>query len=77
MIDFKTGISHRSTVSRAARKSISKAKFMNFLRHLTEYLQVSAVVETGTSFGLNALNLAESSSVEKVVSIEGSDIIHG
>lgn len=76
VIDFKSGSARRSTVAVAAQKSISRERFMNFLRQLTDYLQVRAVLETGTSLGLNSLSLAESDSVEKVVSIEGSDIIH-
>lgn len=76
VIDFKTGVSRRSTVGDVARTSLSSSCFSNFLRLLCEELQVKVVLETGTSLGINALYLAEASSVEKVVSIEGSETIH-
>jgi predicted O-methyltransferase YrrM len=76
VIDFKSGKTKRSTIGGVARSSFSTPKFMDFLRLLTEHLGAAVVLETGTSLGLNALNLAESDLTKKVVSIEGSEIIY-
>lgn len=76
VVDFKTGKSKRTTVGAVAASSLSSLKFMNFLRLLTEYLKASVILETGTSLGLNAVSLSKSKSLNKVVSIEGSEIIH-
>lgn len=76
VIDFKTGKSRRSTVGSVAKTSLSSTKFMNFLRLLSEYVQTSTILETGTSLGLNAISLSQAIGVNTVVSIEGSEIIH-
>lgn len=75
VVDFKSGRVKRSTVGNVARTSLSQPKFSNFLRLLCDYLEVNIVLETGTSLGINSLYLAHSSSVKKVITIEGSDII--
>jgi predicted O-methyltransferase YrrM len=76
IIDFKTGKTTRKPVKDVANRSLSSRKFMHFLRLLTDYLHAETVLETGTSLGLNARSLAMSETVQKVVSIEGSAIIH-
>ncbi len=75
-IDFKTGKTRRAPIKDVANRSLSSMKFMHFLRLLSDYLQAETVLETGTSLGLNARSLALSETVQKVVSIEGSAIIH-
>jgi len=76
VIDFKTGRTQLKTVGNVARTSLSQSKFSNFLRLLCDYLEIKTVLETGTSLGINALYLSHAKSVEKVVSIECSDIIY-
>lgn len=76
VLDFKSGSINRSTVGNVARRSLSQPRFSNFLRLLCEYLNAKTVLETGTSLGINARYLAVAETVEKVVTIEGSDIIH-
>lgn len=76
VVDFKTGRVRRKTVGAVARASLSGPSFSEMLVRLCDYLQVRSVLETGTSLGFNALYLAQSETVEKVVSIEGSDSLH-
>jgi len=76
VIDFKTAKTRRATVGDVATSSLSKLKFMHMLRLLCNYLQAEVVVETGSSLGLNARSLAGGETIRRVVSIEGSDIIH-
>ncbi|MCP4457597.1 MAG: hypothetical protein GY816_06165 [Cytophagales bacterium] len=76
VVDFKTGRTHLRTIGSVARTSLSKPKFSNLLRLLCDELKIKTILETGTSLGLNALYLSRGKSVEKVVSIEGSDIIY-
>ena len=76
VVDFKTGRTQLRTVENVARTSLSKPKFSNFLRLLCDELEIKTVLETGTSLGINALYLSQGKHVEKVVSIEGSDIIY-
>ncbi len=74
--DVKTGRSRRATIGDVAKRASSQPKFSNFLRLLCEQLEIKTVLETGTSLGINCQYLAEANCVEKVVSIEGSKIIH-
>jgi predicted O-methyltransferase YrrM len=74
--DFKTKKSRRATIASIAKSSLSSPKFMNMLRRLTDHIHASVVLETGTSLGLSVLHLAESTSADKIVSIEGSEILY-
>ena len=76
VVDFKTGRNRRSTIGATARSSLSSPKFSGFLKLLCDKLKIKSVLETGTSLGINALYLSRGIHVKKVVSIEGSDIIH-
>ena len=76
VVDFKTGRNRRSTVGDVARSSLSGPKFSSFLKLLCDELEINSVLETGTSLGINALYLSKGIHVKKVVSIEGSEIIH-
>lgn len=76
VIDFKTGRTQLKTVGNVARTSLSQSKFSNFLRLLCDYLEIKTALETGASLGINSLYLSQGRTVEKVVSIEGSDIIY-
>lgn len=76
VVDFKTGRTQMITIGNVARTSLSKPKFSNLLRLLCDELEIKTVLETGTSLGINALYLSQGKYVEKVISIEGSDIMY-
>ena len=76
VVDFKTGRNRRSTIGDVARSSLSSSKFSSFLKLLCDELEITSVLETGTSLGINALYLSKGIHVKKVISIEGSEIIH-
>ena len=76
VVDFKTRRNRRSTIGDVARSSLSSSKFSSLLKLLCDELEIKSVLETGTSLGINALYLSRGIHVKKVVSIEGSEIIH-
>jgi len=76
VVDFKTGQTRLQTLGNVAGGALSTAKFSNLLRLLCDELKIKRALETGTSLGLNALYLSKGREMEKVISIEGSDIIH-
>ena len=75
LFDLKTQINYRKTVSSIAKTSLSQPRFSAFLNLLIDFLQVSRVLETGTSLGINSLYMAGSESVGRVSTIEASPII--
>lgn len=70
--DFKTGNESQTTVSKIAKKSLTRSHFSGFLVRLIEYLQAQTILETGTSLGVNALTMASAMSVQKVYTLEGN-----
>lgn len=75
LFDLKTQINYRKTISSIAKTSLSQSRFSAFLNLLIDFLQISRVLETGTSLGINTLYMAGSESVERVSTIEASPII--
>jgi len=76
VVDFKTGQTRLKTIGDVARGSLSTAKFSSLLKLLCDELEIKTALETGTSLGINALYLSKGNKMEKVISIEGSGIIH-
>ncbi len=75
LYDLKTKLNYRKTISSIAHTSLSSPKFSSFLNQLIGYLQVSKVMETGTSLGINCLYMAGPQHVKKVSTLEASPII--
>jgi predicted O-methyltransferase YrrM len=75
VINFKLEKNEKKPISSIAKSSLSQPKFSSFLRLLLNYLNAESVLETGTSLGVNALYMSSSSSIEKVITLEGSPII--
>lgn len=73
--DFKTHKDYRRSVSSIVRSSTSTKNFSIFLKELCEFMGIESVIETGTSFGINALYISRASSIKKIITIEGSPII--
>ncbi|MFK7952733.1 MAG: O-methyltransferase [Ekhidna sp.] len=76
VVDFKEEKSKRKTLSSVAKTSLSQPKFSSFLNLLVSYLDAHSALESGTSLGINTLYLSRSASCKKVITIEGSPIIH-
>jgi predicted O-methyltransferase YrrM len=76
VLDFKNGKTQRRTISYIAKTSSSQMRFSNMLRLLAEHLSIRSILETGTSLGVNCLNLCRARNVNKVISIEGSAVMH-
>ena len=74
LMDFKTNLPYRTTLSSIVKHSSSTSRFSAFLHFLTNWLDVKTILETGTSLGINTQYLAHSN-VKEVVTIEGSQIL--
>lgn len=72
--DLKNKKTISTTIAKAAKGSLSSSKFSTFLRLLIDYLGISTVLETGTSFGINTAYLAKSKA-NHIVTIEGNESI--
>jgi predicted O-methyltransferase YrrM len=70
--DFGTGIKKSKSIAEIASKSIKSAKYGQLLYRLTDYIKARNILEFGTSLGLTTSYLASSSSISRVVSLEGS-----
>lgn len=71
--DFKSERVDLKSMRSIVRGSTSTKKFSAFLHLLIKRLEVSSVLETGTSLGINTLYLAKSG--PKTTTIEGSKLI--
>ncbi|MEM6829577.1 MAG: class I SAM-dependent methyltransferase [Bacteroidota bacterium] len=72
--DFKSNITKRKTVQSIAKGSLSRPKFSSFLLLMANYMEASAILETGTSFGVSTAYLA-CSNASSVISLEGSPVL--
>ncbi len=63
------------TIGEIAKTSLTPWRFSSFLKLLTEFMGAKSILETGTSFGINTLYLAQSKSAPLVTSIEGNQEI--
>ncbi len=63
--------SPKRSIRDMAKSGLSDAKFSKTLFHLSKFIQARTIVELGTSFGINALYLSESSLEGTVYSFEG------
>lgn len=75
VVDLGTGIKSNITISEIAKKSVKSAKYGQLMYRLSDYTQARKILELGTSLGLTTSYLAASSSICKVVSLEGSQQI--
>jgi len=74
-VDFGTGDKSNISIAEITAKSMKSAKYGQLLYRLSDYIQARKILELGTSLGLTTSYLAASSSISKVVSLEGSQQI--
>ncbi|WP_420319258.1 hypothetical protein [Ekhidna sp.] len=75
LYDLKSKSNYRKPIGAIAKTSLSSPKFSAFLNRLIDHLEIVRALETGTSLGINALYMAGTESIKKLVTIEASPIL--
>lgn len=75
VVDFKTGRQNQIPIDTIAKQSISTKKFRSTLSSIASSLNVSTVLEAGTSLGISSAYLCQVDSIANVHTIDGNESI--